>query len=588
MKLDRDRCATALKAARERLLAELSSEGYLGHLSSSALSTAVASFALSLAGKTEQARHGAQWLTAHINEDGGWGDTSDSPSNLATTLLAWGAVSSIDGAGTTSRAETWLRRHIGGLEAEQIARAVLEFYGEDRTFAAPILTMCALAKRLGDSPDSWAHVPQLPFELAVMPHQFFKWLRLPVVSYALPALIAIGLVRHRHLPSSGSLRAFRNACTGRVLGKLRKMQPASGGFLEAAPLTGFVGMSLIGAGCGQHPAAQACIDFLASHQRDDGSWPIDTNLATWLTSLAVRALTQTKHPVGLSSEQQGLIRRYLLDSQHTETHPFTIARPGGWAWTHLSGGVPDADDTSAALIALRRLGNGDKALGRAAENGLEWLLDLQNADGGWPTFCRGWGRLPFDRSCADITAHALRACIEWREDLSAGLRRRLDRAVCRGIGFLSRSQHSDGSWVPLWFGNQFADGHRNPTYGTARVLEALCILHKRGFGRVGSMLEKGRTWLLAAQNNDGGWGAGPGTPSSIEETALAVRALAETPDTPAVIRGATWLMDATEGGTTFPASPIGLYFASLWYWEKLYPLIFTVDALGTLLTDRDD
>ena len=590
MKLDTDRCAAALAAARERLLAELNSEGYFeGRLSSSALSTAVASFALSLAGKTDQARRGAQWLTTHVNEDGGWGDTPDSPSNLATTLLAWAAVSFIDGAGTTSKAETWLRRHIGGLEAEQIARAVLEFYGDDRTFAAPILTMCALAKRLGDSSDAWAHVPQLPFELAVMPHQFFKWLRLPVVSYALPALIAIGLVRHRHAPRVvPPLRAFRNACTGRVLRKLRRMQPASGGFLEAAPLTGFVGLSLIGAGCGQHAAAQACIDFLASHQRDDGSWPIDTNLATWLTSLAARALTQTEHPVGLSNKQRDLIRRYLLDSQHTEIHPFTVARPGGWAWTHLSGGVPDADDTSAALIALKRLGDADETIRRAAENGLEWLLGLQNADGGWPTFCRGWGRLPFDRSCADITAHALRAYIAWRDHLGAGLRSRLDRAVCRGLGFLSHSQHTDGAWVPLWFGNQSAQGHLNPTYGTARVLEALCILHKRGFGRVVSMLEKGRAWLLAAQNDDGGWGAGPGTPSSIEETALAIRALADTPDTHPVIRGATWLIDATRGGTTFPASPIGLYFASLWYWEKLYPLIFTVDALGALLTDRND
>ena len=23
----------------------------------------------------------------------------------------------------------------------------------------------------------------------------------------------------------------------------------------------------------------------------------------------------------------------------------------------------------------------------------------------WPTFCRGWGRLPFDRSGSDLTAH---------------------------------------------------------------------------------------------------------------------------------------------------------------------------------------
>ena len=27
-------------------------------------------------------------------------------------------------------------------------------------------------------------------------------------------------------------------------------------------------------------------------------------------------------------------------------------------------------------------------------------------------------------------------------------------------------------------------------------------------------------------------------------------------------------------------SPIGFYFAKLWYFERLYPLIFTVAALG--------
>ncbi len=42
-----------------------------------------------------------------------------------------------------------------------------------------------------------------------------------------------------------------------------------------------------------------------------------------------------------------------------------------------------------------------------------WLLDLQNRDGGWPTFCRGWGTLPFDRSSCDLTAHALRALSKW-------------------------------------------------------------------------------------------------------------------------------------------------------------------------------
>ena len=40
-----------------------------------------------------------------------------------------------------------------------------------------------------------------------------------------------------------------------------------------------------------------------------------------------------------------------------------------------------------------------------------------------------------------------------------------------------------------------------------------------------------------------------------------------------------FLATATRNGTHFPPSPIGFYFANLWYFEKLYPLVFTVAAL---------
>ena len=43
-------------------------------------------------------------------------------------------------------------------------------------------------------------------------------------------------------------------------------------------------------------------------------------------------------------------------------------------------------------------------------------------------------------------------------------------------------------------------------------------------------------------------------------------------------RGLSWLVDATGEGVRFPAAPIGLYFAKLWYDESLYPLAFTVAA----------
>src|SRR5438046_3337723 len=92
--------------------------------------------------------------------------------------------------------------------------------------------------------------------------------------------------------------------------------------------------------------------------------------------------------------------------------------------------------------------------------GLAWLQNLQNSDGGWPTFCRGWGRLPFDRSGPDLTAHALRAFAIWTDLLDVSDHRYsikwLTKVIPSGICFLARTQRSDGSWLPLWFGNQHA------------------------------------------------------------------------------------------------------------------------------------
>jgi squalene-hopene/tetraprenyl-beta-curcumene cyclase len=211
-------------------------------------------------------------------------------------------------------------------------------------------------------------------------------------------------------------------------------------------------------------------------------------------------------------------------------------------------------------------------------SGITWLLNLQNRDGGIPTFCRGWGYLPFDRSSADLTAHTLRAFRLWSRRLPADhpLQERMKVATDRGMRYLDRMQRADGSWLPLWFGNQHAPDDENPTYGTARVLAAY-----RDLGHWESpAAQRGRDWLCRMQNPDGGWGAGSDTPSSVEETALAVEILAgDDHARQAVRRGAEWLIERVETGRFTEAAPIGFYFAKLWYFEKLYPIIFTVAAL---------
>jgi len=576
------RLARAQQAAQNALLGELGPTGHwTGTLSSSALSTATAVTAMAAVDPKANAdliRGGIAWLTAHANPDGGWGDTVYSRSNLSTTALVWAAFG-IAGAdkqypGVLSATEQYLRQQAGSIE--RLVPAIEALYGDDRTFSVPITMMLALSGRLG--PDGWKRVRPLPFELAALPRGLFGTLKLPVVSYALPALIAIGQVIHHR---SGRWNPLRSVTRARTLRVLTQLQPENGGFLEATPLTSFVTMSLAGMGHAEHRVAQLGVGFLRHSVRADGSWPIDTNLATWVTTLSIKALQPSAPGApAFSSAQRDTLRHWLLGQQYRVEHPYTGAAPGGWAWTDLPGGVPDADDTAGALLALHHLGEPDPSSIAAATAGIRWLLGVQNRDGGIPTFCRGWGTLPFDRSTPELTAHALRAWKAWVPSLPKPFATEVQQAAHRALSYLSRTQRSDGAWIPLWFGNEAAPSQENPVYGTAQVLIGLNTLSAGGIA-VKTLIERGQEFLISAQHAEGGWGGAAGVRPSIEETALALRALGSSPEHAAAReRGVAWLVERWERGEARQPSPIGLYFARLWYSETLYPLIFTVDALN--------
>jgi squalene-hopene/tetraprenyl-beta-curcumene cyclase len=627
--------AAARKARRDLALARDASGHWIGELSSSALSTATAVSALALVERhcatndrgEALDRHresdigrlicgGLRWLCRAQNPDGGWGDTDRSHSNIATTMLVRAAFHL---TGIPAQHADMLDRAEQYITAQGDIAGLRRRYGRDKTFAVPILTNAALAELV-----PWRQVSSLPFELAVLPQSWYRFARLPVVSYAIPALVAIGQARFHHCPPWNPLiRWIRKAAVEPSLRVLERMLPESGGFLEATPLTSFVVMSLASIGRTTHPVVERGVKFLINSVRPDGSWPIDTNLATWNTTLAINALlpdsansdrsaTPTMFAIHDTNGHADAVSpalddprllEWVLRCQHRERHPYTGAAPGGWAWTDLSGGVPDVDDTSGALLALaamreRQRQPSDRGrIDQAALLGLRWLVDLQNGNGGWPTFCRGWGKLPFDRSGSDLTAHALRAIASWRRvllELPEGIyEAELERARRRGLEFLARTQAPDGSWSPLWFGNQDHPQEENPIYGTSKVLLAYRDLRLME----GVIPRRGVGYLLGCQNSDGGWGgaglkmksATATARSSVEETALAVEALlgADASGTEwsgklpeALAHGVGWLSAAVEEGRHQEPSPIGFYFARLWYYERLYPLTFAASALS--------
>jgi squalene-hopene/tetraprenyl-beta-curcumene cyclase len=577
----------AASAVTERLLSERNSDGWwTGELSTSALSTATAVMALELARRADIEPYddliagGLRWLANHQNSDGGWGDTVLSRSNISTSMLVNAVFQAASGDDRFDDAITSSQRYLddnGGVDA------VIQRYGKDHTFSVPILTHCALAGTI-----EWDRVMPLPFELACVPARLYNAVRMPVVSYALPALIAIGqTIFHHRGHRNPIVRAIRRRAIAPSLKVLERVQPEHGGFLEATPLTSFVCMSLLGCGLNDFVVTRRCLDFIVDSVRDDGSWPIDTNLSTWVTSLSVNALVgpapaESQDSV-LNEQERDTVRDWLLNQQYKVIHPYTQAAPGGWAWTDLPGGVPDADDTPGAILAVLNLRGSDESFSEAEQTALraaaEWLLGLQNRDGGWPTFCRGWGTLPFDRSSSDLTAHTLRALQQWSSRIDSipnSLRKRAARASDRGIRYLTHQQASDGSWLPLWFGSQWNENEENPLYGTAKVVLALGeISHEKL-----AMLQRGLEWLLDNQNEDGSWSGRKGLTGSVEETSLAIEALCgHSEANQAVISGTNWLMERIQDDKIADPSPIGFYFAKLWYFERLYPIIFATAAL---------
>lgn len=592
------RLESAYQTVRRRLFdARLPAGHWEGQLSASALSTATAISTLSfyLADPksdpahfpviARQVQQGLQWIVAQQNDDGGWGDTDQNYSNIATTMLV---VAAFHAAGRIEEFDREIQSAQNYIATQGGIAGLRQRYGKDKTFAVPILANCAMAGLV-----PWREVSALPFEAACVPQRFYHWMRMPVVSYAIPALVAIGQAKFILDPPWDPIRKLiRRASIKRSLRVLKKMQPASGGYLEAVPLTSFVTMALVNSGRANHPVVQQGVRFLVDSFRsetvDQGSWPIDTNLATWNTSLSINALanspTQFRQDLVADSGRWVACMDWLLECQNRTVHPFTGAAPGGWGWSDLSGAVPDADDTPGALIALKHLSScgelnasANQKLHSAVQLGLRWLIKLQNRDRGWPTFCRGWGKLPFDRSGTDITAHVLRSLIAWEEDYGS---EKLRRAIRSGFAYLSRHQQKDGSWLPLWFGNQDQPDDINPCYGTAKVLMA--YRDANSFDTTEAQI--GLRWVREHQNSNGGWGGG--VSSSVEETALCTEILIDHDDPESQIaaqRGIEWLIAATESGGVDRPWPIGFYFAKLWYFEKLYPLIFASAALGRAL-----
>jgi len=595
--MDQKQLRERLKEVGRFVATELDPEGYWeGKLSSSALGVAVAVAALHFDDKKTHApeiKAGIQWLQKNINSDGSFGDTPESPGNVSTSLLVYAALNlyaAVDQSvkATQSQIETYLNAQKIDVASSQVAEYILEHYQNDYTFSVPILAMCGLCGVPDES--AFRHIPQLPFELSLMPRRFYRLLNLSVVSYAIPALVAVGIVIFKKKKSNLFWRIVRHFSIKKAMRILHRMLPESGGYLEAIPLTAFVALSLLNSGYGETEVVKKGIRFLKNTQRNDGSWPIDVDLSSWVTSLSVKAYRSNLAAFITTDQQDGIADHFKL-IQNEGVHPFNGTGPGGWGWTYYSGSVPDGDDTPGTILALLKLQPKNREK-KEVLDAVKWLGKLQNNDGGFPTFSKGWGKLPFDQSCSDLTGHCLLAVSAVRETYNHDLRKReirkLENIAAGALAFLKKHQREDGSWLPLWFGNQLTPDHKNPVYGTAKVVTYLkdALAHQwhpeNARVQLEMMVQRGNDFLVSAQNEDGSWGGDKSISGTMEETALAVSALSSKENLAICYSGLNWL-DRFYTKNGFKAAPIGLYFASLWYDEKMYPVTSYLEAISRVL-----
>lgn len=263
------------------------------------------------------------------------------------------------------------------------------------------------------------------------------------------------------------------------------------------------------------------------------------------------------------------------------------ASPGGWFFEHHNAFYPDIDDTIMVMMALNEASGESAERTEACQRGLQWVLALQNRDGGWGAFDRDNDdeylcHVPFadhnamiDPSTPDITARVLEAITQF--GLTGG-----DAVVDRALEFLVETQESDGSWYGRWGVNHI--------YGTWQVLVGLSaagIAHDR------PMVRRGVEWLVKHQAPNGGWGEspasyadrsqrgrGPTTPSQTAWAMLGLMASGEGSNQ-AVARGAEFLVrtQRDDGGWDEPEFT-GTGFPLVFYLRyHLYPIYFPLMAL---------
>jgi hypothetical protein len=214
---------------------------------------------------TELVVQNLRWLAERQNADGGWAEAEGGRSTLAATLMVQSAFQL---TGVPAKAVGLIDRAAAYVEQAGGVSAFREQYADDPALASSVLVGCALADIA-----PWRRVPQLSWSTITRLMQRSGAAQQSPDEPVAP-LLAAGLARFRHAPPLNPVRRLATRFVQKPgLLAVEGLQGVSGGFMESIPQTGFVVLSLAGAGLHDHPIVRRGVEFLLSTVLSTGGWP---------------------------------------------------------------------------------------------------------------------------------------------------------------------------------------------------------------------------------------------------------------------------------------------------------------------------
>jgi squalene-hopene/tetraprenyl-beta-curcumene cyclase len=617
-----ERLESSIERGANHLLSLQTEEGYwLGELEADTTLESDYIYYLFVLGKADPDRIAklATYVRRRQLADGGWSIYPGGPSELNATCKAYFALK-LAGDQIDSPHMTRARASVHTLGGLELTNSYTRFY-------------LALVGAVG-----WELVPAIPPELMLLPNWFYiniyefsSWTRAIVI----PMMILSALRPNWQLPEraqvdelfkdptrkraafdwSNQLISWRNFFLALDRGlkfyerlpwkplRQRALREAKSWVLEHMERSEGLGtiypammnciFSLVAMGYGPDDplTCRETREFARFEIEDEETIRLQPCVSpVWDTAIAMVALEEA----GVAPDDPALVQAadWILSKQILGPGDWQVknkdAEPGGWAFEFRNDFYPDVDDTAFVLMALQRVKFPDaKRMEAATRRGVQWLLSMQNRDGGWGAFDRDNDRrflcnIPFadhnamiDPSTADVTARVLECLgrFGWPTD---------HPAIQKAVKFLLKDQCGDGSWFGRWGVNY--------VYGTSGVLRALETVSLTAQ----EYCQRAVAWLKSVQQDDGSFGEslktysdvsskgqGASTPSQTAWGLIGLLAGSNTSD-PAITRAVSYLVgNQNEDGSWSEHDFTGTGFPCVFYLKyHLYRNSFPVYALS--------